>query len=374
MPAERGAPNYFSMWGDVPIDGDVRPFSLINPVRPPNKVAKKRHHFISIAYMNGFVDERRRIHVYRSEAPHLPQPTQPAATGYENHYYSQIMPDGSVESHRFEDLWHAIETMWPSTVNALHDRRLSPAISFNIQGMATIMRARVPATRDRHAILLEAKLRSEIQALEELGALPEEYHCYAGQLDTIPIGINPQQTLVAMQGEFKDFGDLCFQLGFEVLHNRTGMPFLTSDNPVCSYDPREPFTARTPYDHGGEIELLFPIDARMMLRGSNRRGPVNVISRHVDISDRRIIQRLNRTIAQFSYRLTLAQDRSNDKLIREHAARVPTVETDVRRNGKNIEIHWKNVFGPRPSLSPYIDTPEKAARLEARMAGERSET
>jgi hypothetical protein len=32
---------------------------------------------------------------------------------------------------------------------------------------------------------------------------------------------------LAMQGEFKDFGDLCFRLGFEVLHNKTSTPFLT---------------------------------------------------------------------------------------------------------------------------------------------------
>lgn len=166
------------------------------------------------------------------------------------------------------------------------------------------------------------------------------------------------------------FGDLCFELGFEVLHNKTDLPFLTSDNPVCSYDPNEPFAARAPYDHDGEIELIFPIDAWTMLRGSNRREPVNIISLHREIADRRIIQRLNRTIAQFSYRLTLAQDRSSDALIRAHAAMVPTITTDIRRQGKTTQIHWKHLFGPRPKLSQYIDTPEKAARLEEKMASE----
>ena len=73
---------------------------------------------------------------------------QPSAIGYENYYYSQPLPDGGQENHRFEDLWRSIETVWPETVRALEARRLSPAISFNVQGMETIMRARVPATRD----------------------------------------------------------------------------------------------------------------------------------------------------------------------------------------------------------------------------------
>lgn len=149
---------------------------------------------------------------------------------------------------------------------------------------------------------------------------------------------------------------------------KTSTPFLTSDNPVCSYDPRQSIHARTPYEHSGDVELIFPVSARMLVRGSSKRGPVNVLSRHRDISDSRKVRQLNRTIAQFSYRLTIGQDRTSSDLIRAHAAQVPTITTDVRRLGKEIQIICRNVFGPRPTLSPYIDTPEKAARLEAKMA------
>lgn len=293
---------------------------------------------------------------------------QPSAIGYENYYYSQKLPEGGQENHRYEDLWNTIETVWPETVRALQARRLSPAISFNVQGMQTIMRVRVPATRDRHALMLEAKLRSQSKALEEIGALPPELERYAGQFDTVPVGINPHETLLAMQDEFKAFGDLCFRLGFEVLHNKTNTPFLTSDNPVCTYDPRRPLPARTPYDHSGKIELLFPVTAWMLVRGSNKRGPVNVISRHRDITDKQVVRRFNRTIAQFAYRMTLGRDRSSDDLVRSHAALVPTIKTNVQRRGNEIQILWRHVFGPRPALSPYIDTPEKAARLEACLA------
>ncbi|TIP98655.1 MAG: DUF4238 domain-containing protein, partial [Mesorhizobium sp.] len=152
------------------------------------------------------------------------------------------------------------------------------ALSFNVQGMQTIMRTRVPATRDRIALMLEAKLRSECKVLEEIGKLPPELERYAGQFDTVPVGVNPHETLLAMEDEFKTFGDLCFRLGFEVLHNKTDIPFLTSDNPVCTYDPREPLLARTPYDHSGDIELIFPLTARMLVRGSSKRQPFGVLT------------------------------------------------------------------------------------------------
>ncbi|MGO4405196.1 DUF4238 domain-containing protein [Bosea sp. RAF48] len=364
---------YYGNWGIVPIDDDVRPFSIFNPIRGDSGRTNRRHHFISVTYMDGFADERGRVQVYRSETPETPLSMQPSAIGYENYYYSQKLPDGGQENHRFEDLWNPIETVWPETVRALKARRLSPAISFNVQGMKTIMRARVPATHDRIALMLEAKLRSQYKTLDAMGALPRELERYAGQFDTVPVGINPHETLLAMQDEFKAFGDLCFRLGFEVLHNKTDTPFLTSDNPVCTYDPQRLLLARTPYDHSGEIELIFPVTAWMLIRGSNKRGPGNVISRHRNVTDKRMVRRFNRTIAQFAYRMTIGQDRSSDDIVRAHAALVPTISTEVRRLDNEIQILWRHVFGRRPTLSQYIDTPEKAARLEERMAAKAAE-
>ncbi len=369
LPVTSGA-NYFGEWGNVPPDADVQPFSMKNPVREGGDRTNRKHHFVSITYMDGFTDETGRVQVYRSEDPQNPHATQPRATGYQKQYYSQPLPEGGIEHHRFEDLFNTIETVWPETVRALEARRLSQAISFNVQGMQTIMRVRVPAARDRTALMLEAKLRSECKALEEIGALPPEFARYSGQSGTVPIGINPHETLHAMKQQFKEFGDLCFRLGFEVLYNRTGIPFLTSDNPVCIYDPRLSPVDRRPYDYSGEVELLFPVTSRMIVRGSSKRGPANVISRQGDITDRRIVRRMNETIAQFAYRMTIARDRSCDEIIQRHAALVPTIRTEVRQVGKEIQKHVREIFGPRPNLSQYIDTPEKAVRLEEKMAAQ----
>ena len=95
-----------------------------------------------------------------------------------------------------------------------------------------------------------------------------------------------------------------------------------------------------------------------------------MISRHRNLDDRRQVDRINRTIAQFAYRLVVARDRSSEAHVQRYAGTSPTAAYRVRQIDKEIQIVWRNIFGPRPALSPFIDTPEKAARLEAKMAAE----
>lgn len=367
--SDKGRTASWGRWGEVPADLDVRPFSHTDAWREGERRNNKRHHFVSVTYMNGFLDAIGRVHAYRTDEPAKPLHVPPESIGYEKYYYSQPLPDGTRENHRYEDLWNAVESVWPETMRAVLSHRVSPAVSFNLLGMATIMSTRVPAARERNEVLLATKLRAEVQAAEEFGLLPPELARYAGMLDTVPVGVNPHETLLAMQADFKLFGDLCFRLGFEVLHNSTGVPFITSDNPVCYYDPDKPTNTRRPYVEGNDVELIFPLDSQRMLRGSTKLRPTNQVVRHRRLSDAAKVRRMNRTIAQFAYRLIIASDRSADDLAQRYAGLTPTVEVEVRRVGKEVQIIWNHVFGPRPALSQYIDTPEKAARLEAKMAG-----
>ena len=363
----------WSPWGEVPADGEVVPFSHADPVRSDRDRTNKRHHFVSATYMNGFADAGGKVWVYRSEVASDPLHMRPASVGHERYYYSQKLPEGGQENHRFEDLWCAIEEIWPATLRAIRDRRLSPAISFNVLGMASIMRTRVPAARDRNTLLMAAELRAGMRALERIGKLPTEYAIYAGKLDRVPVGIDPQRTLRTISADLKSFGNLCFRLGFEVVHNTSSTAFVTSDNPVCFYDPTDTVQTRTPYNVGRHVELVFPLDARTLLRGSTRLVPVNQVIRHKTLCDAASVRRLNRTIAQFGYRFFLASDRSCDDLARVYADRCPTVEIDVGfegEGGREVRIVWRHVFGPRPPIPTYVDTPEKAARVQAAMEAE----
>ncbi len=318
--------------------------------------------------MDGFCRPDGKLWAYYLDKPTEPQPSRPEAVGYSNYYYSHTRADGSRDDDGFESLWGAIENVWPETMTAISTGRVSLATSFNVLGMVGLNRVRVPAARQRHELLLAAGLRAEARGKERLGRLPEDLQRYAGQLDTIPVGINPQQSLPTMMEDLKRFGDLCFQIGFEVLHNETDLAFITSDNPVCLYDPRCSPAQRRPYEYNREVELICPLNSRILLRGSNRIRSVNRISRHGRITERGTVARYNNTLSQFAYGLALASDRSSDTVIALHSARCPTLSIKTVETPKGANIIWRHSFGQRPKLSAYIDTPEKAERLEADMA------
>lgn len=359
MPAD------FDAWGDVPADSDLTPFSKLNVGAGAG--TRKRHHYLSVTYMEGFTRSDR-LWVYRSDTPEHPHPTRPTETGFENYYHSFVGEDGVRDDHQFEDLWGRVESVWPATRRALHAERVSPAVSFNTLGLTMLQRVRVPAARDRRALLLGAKLRAEVQTLERLGRLPADLQRYASQLDTVPVGINPDLTLSAIRDDMKEFGDLCFQLGFIVLHNKTDLPFITSDNPVCIFDPALTLEDRRPYQSDGATALMFPIDSHRLLYGHSGVRPPNEILGHRPIHDQWQVEEVNRIIARFAYRFALAGDRTSDAAIAEQSHVSPTATYEVRTVGKNIEVEWENIFGPRPKLSPFINTPAKAARLEAEMS------
>jgi len=354
-------------WGLVPTDGDVVPFSRLKAGSGGAGRKLRKHHYLSITYMAGFTGQDGRVWAYFDDKPDDPQPSQPGSIAYRKLYYSLPSKDGGRDDTSWEDHWNRVETVWPITVAAARAKRLSPAISFNLLGMVAILMARVPAARERHEYLLAQKMRAEIQTLEAVGALPADLAEYAGKLDHVPVGINPEQSLANMPQDIMGSGDLAFRMGFEVLHNKTDLPFLTTDNPVCFYDPDQPVHARIPYPEDGEIELIFPIDAGMVLRGSTRLRPVNSVMRHRVLSDKAKVRKINRTVAQFGYRLYIARDRSCDDLVRHYAATVPTVHVDVEFEPGHLRMIWRHLFGKRPILSPYVDTPEKAARLTETM-------
>jgi hypothetical protein len=360
----------WTVWGNIAVDGDVVPFSRVKVKRGDKNRNNKRHHFVSVTYMNGFTDDAGKIRVYRSEAPEEPIHVKPAAIGFEKYYYSKDRPEGGEEHHELEDLWAAIEEVWPATLRAVRARRLSPAISFNVLGMVAIMKTRVPAARDRNSLLMAAELRASMEALERIGKLPTEYQIYAGKLDTVPVAANPKRTLAKIFEEMKEIGDLYFRMGFEVFHNSSDLPFITSDNPVCFYNPVDFIHRRSPYDLEADVELIFPLDAHTALRGNSKLKPVNQIVRHRQVRDASAVRRLNRTIAQFGYRYVIAADRSSDDLAGLYAQCCPTVEIEVRPEGdegRDIKIIWRHVFGPRPQMDTFVNTPEKAARVQADM-------
>jgi hypothetical protein len=164
----------------------------------------------------------------------------------------------------------------------------------------------------------------------------------------------------AMGPLMQGFAFLLDQLGFEAIHNKTDVSFLTSDNPVICFDPNVPEASVQPYQvrpPRGSVELLFPVDANTVLRGHTtlrRPGPLSL--RHVVLTNRQDAKRINRFVARFGYRFVFSRDSTHEALIAKHANVSPVVKVISLRNpGGGVGIVSSCVFGPRPTKRKWTD-------------------
>jgi hypothetical protein len=307
---------------------------------------KKRHHFIPITYLNKFADTEGKVFAYRKDDPETALHLRPDAIAFEKYYYSQPLPDGGRDNNTFENFFSTIENKW----NALAARLCSTAAAnftssefVDLSTFLILMRVRVPAARDMVEVTLAEEVKATTQLLDRQGKLPPKPEGLDnGILDHLSVAIDPHMSLHAMPHLARGFSIVLDHLDFEVLHNKTDVSLLTSDNPVVCFDPTVsegrvlPYQVRPPH---GSIELLFPVDAETVLRGHTRlrrAGPRTL--GHAALKDRQRAKRINRFIARFGYRFVFARDRSHEALIVRHARTSPVIDM---RNGC--------VFGPRPT-------------------------
>lgn len=320
---------------------------------------KRRHHYVPSVYMRGFLAGGERLYAYRKDNPSAPIHVPPESVAFENYYYSFVGEDGVQDNHQFENIFGTLENRWPDVLEDLRRQDIGTAgANWFLFAFATAMRARVPASREFRAALMAVEMRAGVQALHAVGHLPEQLKRYENELDTVPIGINPQQTLARMSEDMKAFGDLTLRLGFEILHNRTGRPFITSDNPVAYFDPVPSEAVMTPYNAENDIEFLFPISSDMILRGSHKLKPYSRVVRHRVVTNRDVVRRINRITARFAYRLVLSPDRTVDRMVTAFADISPVLWTRLGGSLRDLKIYYGHEFGQRPKLSKFVQDGE----------------
>jgi Protein of unknown function (DUF4238) len=223
-----------------------------------------------------------------------------------------------------------------------------------------LMRVRVPATRDAVELIRAEEVKATARFLDRQGKLPPKPEGCEDILDHLSVPIDPHQSLHAMPHLAKGFGVVLDHLGFDVVHNESGISFITSDNPVVYFDPSVPeanvlpYQLRPPLD---SIELFFPIDARTVLRGHTglRRSATQSL-RHVSLTGSQEIKRINRYVARFGYRFVFAPDRTHEALIVKHASTFPVIKTVAVPRPTGGTVLWNEwVFGARPTKPKWED-------------------
>jgi hypothetical protein len=307
---------------------------------------KKRHHYIPITYLNKFSDTEGKVFAYRKDDPETALYLRPDAIAFERYYYSQPLPDGGRDNNKFENFFGTIESTWNPLAVRLCSTVAANFTSSEFVDLFTfliLMRVRVPATRDMVEVTLAEQVKATTRLLDQQGKLPLKPEGLDNDiLNHVSVAIDPQMSLHAMPDLARGFGIVLDHLDFEVVHNKTNVSFLTSDNPVVCFDPTVPEGRVLPYQvrpPHGSIELLFPIDAETVLRGHTRLRRARPRSLgHTVLTDRQQAKRINRFIARFGYRFVFARDRSHEALIVRHASTSPVIDM---LNGC--------VFGPRPT-------------------------
>ena len=310
----------------------------------------KKHHYVPVTYLRRFTDAAGQLMVYRKDEPDRPYRQRPESTGFETHYYSQTGDDGVRDDSSLEALFSEIESSWPSVVDALSDRQRMFASAPSIITFLALMRVRGPAFRDAAELHLANVVHIQAQVLNDAGKLPPPPEGHEDMLEQMQVAIDPHQSLIAMAGSLNTIGSLFASLSYDVLHNDTAVPFLTSDNPVMYYDPKStdqrmfPYTVRPPH---GDVELLFPITPFMVLRGRGR--PRRTEIGHKTVRERRTISRINRLTSRFAYRTVFASQPGLEPLIEENAGVSPVPKFDrIPAPGGGYYGFGQFVFGARP--------------------------
>ncbi|BCF89098.1 DUF4238 domain-containing protein [Paraburkholderia largidicola] len=320
----------------------------------------KRHHFVPKAYLNAFCDPSGRLLVYRKDAPWNPLRQTPDATQFRRYYYSQPTPDGSRDNNTLEALFSTVESEWPTTVEKLKRRENANDRLNNIFEFMALQRARVPAARDLAEATLAQALKDTMKVMLANGDLPPPPPSLDDVQTQIQVSIDPHKSIQAMVDLIQGMGPLYRMLGISAVHNNTGRPFLTSDNPVIWFDPSLPFNLQRPYTidrERGPVCLFFPISPKLALVGSTEYKDTFALHglKHSDVPNEDWVDLMNAQVCRFAYEAVIATSRGQEETISEFAHISPVHEAMPLRVGKGILTIHRQVFGPRTDKPKWRD-------------------
>jgi hypothetical protein len=311
----------------------------------------KRHHYVPKAYLKAFCDQQGKLCVYRKDGAPEPLRQVPDATQFRKYYYSQPVPDGGQDNNTLEAVFSAIEQHWPETVARLHARGDVNDRLENIFQFMALQRVRVPASRDVAEAIFAQTVRDTMRGLLGNGMLPPPPPGCEGLLDQIQIAVDPHQSIHAMIPMMAGMGTLLSMIGLAAVHNDTGVPFITSDNPVLWFDPSLPFDEQQPYTirPGGPVFMVFPVSPKLALIGSSEHkeffGAHGL--QHRDVRDEDMVCAINSQVCRFAYEAVITQETGWEDLVREYAEVSPVHESVAVPMAQGMATIHRYVFGRR---------------------------
>lgn len=320
---------------------------------------KKRHHYIPKSYLKFFCDNSGQVLVYRKDDPCKAISLSPDNTGFHKYYYSQPRPDGGKDHNALEDCFPKVEDKWPGIVDRLHRRENVNDSLIDIFQFIALQRARVLASRDATERIEAERTLALARRLDKAGKLPPKPMGFKNLLDQVEVSIDPHQSIHAMMPMIEGSCQVFDLIGFCALHNKTDVPFLTSDNPVIWFDPSVKDADLRPYvlRPNGPVFLLFPVSPSLIIYGDSsiRDEFVSEGVGIADISEVNFVEIFNRQICRFAYQAVFAQKAGQEQLIQENATLSPVIHFDRITKGKGEIVKFQMVFGKRERKPKWVD-------------------
>lgn len=320
---------------------------------------KKRHHYIPKAYLKSFCDSTGKVLVYRKDDPCKAISLSPDKTGFHKYYYSQPKLDGGRDHNALEDGFSRIEDKWPGIVERLYRRENVNDSLVNIFQFMILQRARVPANRDATERIEAERMVAVARRMDAAGKLPPKPKGFEDILSRVEVSINPHQSIHAMVPVAQGIGQVFNRIGFGALHNKTEIPFLTSDNPVILFDPSIKDSDLQPYvlRPDGPIVLLFPVSPSLVIYGDSpmRDQFVSEGLGIADLSDTNLVEAINRQVCRFGYQAIFAQKAGQEPLVQEYAALSPVIRFDKITTGKGEIVKFQMVFEKRERKPKWVE-------------------
>jgi Protein of unknown function (DUF4238) len=252
-----------------------------------------------------------------------------------------------------------MEDKWPGIVERLHRREnVNDSLKEIFQFMA-LQRARVPASRDVTEKIHAEGVMAAARRLDVEGKLSPKSEGVEKILDHVEVSINPHQSIQAMVTVMQATGQVFDQIGFYAMHNKTDVPFLTSDNPVIWFGSSVQDTDLRPYvfQPDGPVVLLFPVSPSLIIYGHSswRDRFVSEGLGIVDLSDTGLVEMINRQVCRFGFQAIFAQKAGQERLIQEHAELSPTIRFDRIATGEDESVVFEMVFGKRERKPKWVE-------------------
>lgn len=313
---------------------------------------KRKHHIIPVTYLSGFVDNNGKIFQFLKDSPDNSQYNFPRELGYRRDYYSQPLPDGETDFNKMEDAFSEFESLWPNLVKKIVQQlRLNKNDIVSLFTFLTMMKVRVPATRDSIEQMLVHWVKTYGDILEKQGELPPRPPELEGI--ELEVSIDPHQSILAMIDVAKGFNNILNSINFVIFHNNTSIPLLTSDNPIVFFDPSKHEKTMPPYtDNLESIEFIFPINSEYVLHGHS--GYDNMSFPYEKITEEKVIRRFNRLICKFGYERIFASSKIHSPLILKHSKMSPIMKLESCQIGTGRLLIRKHEFGFRTKLPKWV--------------------